>query len=159
MSGVYNNRSYKDQLILGYQKIIFIRQMNMLCHQLTFCCFYSSILTFKNYFLHNFSLDDNLRSKLVENNEKIKNTMEIFLFLLLLLLIFLYIVFQKIDIWDMYRKGSEKSISFHNLITWPICIQLVSNLTACVETTKNSVCLNTFSFSVNRISIHEKKDT
>ena len=66
--------------------------MDMLCHQCIFCCFTYSILTLlKTFFNKIFSPADDLKLKLVANNQKINVTKEIFLFVLSLLFLYIYI--------------------------------------------------------------------
>ena len=71
------NKEIKCHLkTFGHQKVIFIQQMDILQHQCIFHHF--------SYNTKNFSPDNDLKSKLVENNKK--NTKEIFLLVLSLLL-------------------------------------------------------------------------
>ena len=66
---------------------------------------------------------------------------------------------KKIDIiWDV-QDVSEKLISFYNVITRQIFVQMISNLNSMYRNnSKFSMhCLNIFYFSVNGISILEKE--
>ena len=70
---VYWQQIYKGQLkTFGYQKVILIQRMDILHHQFIF----HGILTLKNSF-KNFSSDNDLKSKLEENNQKTDSTKNI----------------------------------------------------------------------------------